>query len=744
MTERDVSLSPAKWTVSIIVFVALTSIAILLDIPFLRQISGFIFLAFVPGFLVLSILKLNKLGLVEKIVLTVGLSISFVMIFGILLNSLLLALGYVKPLSTITLLASFGLASIILALVAYISNKGTTLSFLDLKLSTREKALLIVPAMFPLLSIVGLGLMNLTEDNALLFLLLSLIPAYIIFISFFNQKVPERVYPITIFLISISLVILYALRSNHLLGADIHQLYYFYRLTLDNLHWSLVGPELVEASLITSLFPAIYQNFLNMAPELLYKLLFSVLFSITPLVVYVISNKYIGNLYGFLASFFFMSQFYFPWTAGIANTAIAILFFALVMMVLFQDDIRGVSRQLLLIVFMASSIVSHYTASFIFLAVLLLASIGRLIISRFVYGKRVGSAPAGNPDIEITPPGAQTGNTPRSYDADASQSSTQSVLQLGIDSGVTITIAVLFSVMAFFWYSQITVAAFNIGVGVLHNTFTNFGHWFLLEARGPTVVAATGKGVDTAVQYLRLLVSWLTVAFIAIGVLTTLVKYKSMLAIPKSGNIKPNFLKAKLGMDIFVMMIVCSAILVISVILPYVLKIYSMERTYYQLIVILSPFFVLGGIFIARLLKVRPYLIILLVLIPFFLSTTGVLYEVMGQRVSVVLDPGHWHERLWVYDQESHAAKWIVRHGEETVSKYAGPAMGLRVFVSQSGTHPTSVRDFTDEYKAGRRINGYIFLRNIDIATLETLTEYPEIFDGKNKIYTSGISEVYR
>ena len=744
MTERDVSLSPAKWTVSIIVFVALTSIAILLDIPFLRQISGFIFLAFVPGFLVLSILKLNKLGLVEKIVLTVGLSISFVMIFGILLNSLLLALGYVKPLSTITLLASFGLASIILALVAYISNKGTTLSFLDLKLSTREKALLIVPAMFPLLSIVGLGLMNLTEDNALLFLLLSLIPAYIIFISFFNQKVPERVYPITIFLISISLVILYALRSNHLLGADIHQLYYFYRLTLDNLHWSLVGPELVEASLITSLFPAIYQNFLNMAPELLYKLLFSVLFSITPLVVYVISNKYIGNLYGFLASFFFMSQYYFPWTAGIANTAIAILFFALVMMVLFQDDIRGVSRQLLLIVFMASSIVSHYTASFIFLAVLLLASIGRLIISRFVYGKRVGSAPAGNPDIEITPPGAQTGNTPRSYDADASQSSTQSVLQLGIDSGVTITIAVLFSVMAFFWYSQITVAAFNIGVGVLHNTFTNFGHWFLLEARGPTVVAATGKGVDTAVQYLRLLVSWLTVAFIAIGVLTTLVKYKSMLAIPKSGNIKPNFLKAKLGMDIFVMMIVCSAILVISVILPYVLKIYSMERTYYQLIVILSPFFVLGGIFIARLLKVRPYLIILLVLIPFFLSTTGVLYEVMGQRVSVVLDPGHWHERLWVYDQESHAAKWIVRHGEEGVNRYASPAMGLRVFVSQSVTHPTSVRDFSDDIKAGRRINGYIFLRNIDIATLETLTEYPEIFDGKNKIYTSGISEVYR
>ena len=598
--------------------------------------------------------------------------------------------------------------------------------------------------MFPLLSIVGLRVMNLTEDNTLLFLLLSLIPAYVIFISIFNQKVPERVYPIAIFLISISLVVLYALRGNHLLGADIHQMYFFYRLTLDNLHWRLVGPELVEASLITSLLPTIYQNFLNLDPEFLFKFLHSVLFSISPLVVFVISKKCIGDFYAFLASFFFMAQFYFPWTAGIANTAIGILFFALTMMVLFHDDIRGVSRQFLLIVFMASSVVSHYTVSFIFLAVMLLAYIVRLIISRFVYGKSVGSTPAGNPDIEITPPGAQTGNTPRSYDADASQSSTQSVLQLGINSGVTITLTVLFVVMAFFWFSQITVAAFNIGVGVVHETFTNFGHWFLLEARGPTVVAATGKGVDTTVQYIRLVVSWTTVAFIAIGVLTTLVKYKSMLAIPKSGYPKPNLLKAKLGIDFFVMMIVASAVLVISVILPYVLKIYSMERTYYQLIVVLAPFFVLGGIFVARLLKVRLYLIILLALIPFFLSTTGVLYEVLGQRVSVVLDPPHWHERLWIHDQESRAAKWISRDRQWAERTYAGPAMGVRVFVSQAVTHPSWVRDFIDEYNYGRRINGFVFLRNIDINTLKTLTEYPEIFDGKNKIYTSGISEVYK
>ena len=266
MAERRINLSPTNWFSLIIAIIVLTNIATLLGIPVLRQISGFIFLTFIPGFLLLSILKLNKLGLVEKIVLSVGLSIAFVMLFGLAVNGLLLAIGYTKPLSTISLLISFSTAAIILAVIVYIRNKAITFSFSNFKLTTREKAFLIVPALFPLLSIVGMRIMNLTDNNVILMVLLFMIPAYVIFISFSNRKVSEKVYPAAIFLIGISLLLMYSLRSNHIIGADTHVEYFIFQTILDNLRWSQLGFGILDACPSISLLPAIYQTFFNLNP----------------------------------------------------------------------------------------------------------------------------------------------------------------------------------------------------------------------------------------------------------------------------------------------------------------------------------------------------------------------------------------------------------------------------------------------------------------------------------------------
>ena len=62
----------------------LTDIVVLLDIPFSRQILGFLFLTILSGVLILQILNLDKLELTEKIVLSIELSVSFLMFFGLL------------------------------------------------------------------------------------------------------------------------------------------------------------------------------------------------------------------------------------------------------------------------------------------------------------------------------------------------------------------------------------------------------------------------------------------------------------------------------------------------------------------------------------------------------------------------------------------------------------------------------------------------------------------------------------
>ncbi|MEM2704219.1 MAG: hypothetical protein QXR45_13800, partial [Candidatus Bathyarchaeia archaeon] len=64
-------------------------VSVQLDIPVFRQFLGFMCLSFVPGFLILKLFKLEELNQAEAIILNTGLSLAFLMLFGLLINELL-------------------------------------------------------------------------------------------------------------------------------------------------------------------------------------------------------------------------------------------------------------------------------------------------------------------------------------------------------------------------------------------------------------------------------------------------------------------------------------------------------------------------------------------------------------------------------------------------------------------------------------------------------------------------------
>lgn len=714
MTERAMDLSPARWFGPIFALIAVTNVAVLFDIPILRQISGFVFLALLPGFLILSILKLNKLGLGEKVALTVGLSVAFTMLFGWALNQSLLETGYARPLSTIPLLASFSIANIAMAIIAYARNPGIAISGFSLNLTAREKRLLIVPAIFPLISILGIYVMNLTDNNLLLLVLLTIIPAYIVYLAVFHRHETGGILPLTILCISISLVLMLGLRSNHLLASDGHEWYYFFQLTLEKGYWVIAGNLTFDTCLSISILPAIYQNFININPEYLFKIMYPILFSVSPLVVFIIARRYIGSFYALLAALFYMSQVIFLDTTGCSNTSLAILFFSLIVMVIFHRDIEWFNKRLLFIIFAVSCIVSHYSTSYIFFFILLLTCLGIWVVPRLFF--RHGEAHKGIP-------------------------------QSHFQRGVTVTITMLFFVILFFWYSQITTAAFSSGVGFINETFSNLNQWFLVESRGGTVATAVGEGIVTIPQKIRVAVSWITIAFIGIGVFSTMVRRWRMVAGPHAAYDKLKFLRTKLDMEYFVFALVCSLLLIVSVLLPYVMTGYSMERTYFQTLAVLSPFFVIGGIMVAGWLRAKAYGIALAVLIPFFMCTTGTMYQVFGEPASIVLNaPSEQYGSAYIYDQDSDAARWVGDHATEGGKVYSGSWPGHRILISQGLIHRNRTLHnyqipISDWNSAD--INGYVYLRHTDIMR-DITREYPNIFFARNKIYTTGSSMVYR
>lgn len=688
----------------------LTDLVIISNILFLRQTLGFFFLTVLPGLLVLQILKLNKMGPTEKFVLSVGLSISFLMFFGLFTNNLFFSLGYETPLATIPLLIAFNLAFGVLAVVGYKINRSPIFSIQNLKLNTYEKAFLIVPILLPALSMVGTYIMDTADNNTILVFLLFLISIYVVSVCFFNQKFPKRLYPIVIFLISISLLLMLALRSNHILGVDTHKEYYFFQTTLNNLQWSVFGQSTLDACLSISLLPTIYQSLLNISPEVLFRILYPLLYSISPLVIYVLSKKYLKDVYAFLTSCFFMFQLNFLFTEYNARTNIAILFFALSMMVLFSDKINPLEKKILLIIFISSCVVSHYSTTYIVFFIMFGTFVGMEILSK----------------------------------------------RYPLETTVSLTIVLLFFSCIFFWYSQITETAFNAGVNFIETAISNLNKFFIEESRGIAAQTLFGKGIlQKAIPYqIEFLFTWITFIVIGIGVITTIRRYKEMLYIDTNSE-RPYLLKKKFEVEYFIIVLICLGLLVAMVTLPYISEGYNLDRLYAVALVTLCIFFVIGGVTLSKFLKFRTYTIVLFVMISYFFCVSGVMYNLFGVTHAIMLDSeGDQYDKLYVHDQESYSAKWWSMHKEERQKIYSD-FYGYNRLISQGKIKPTLISCYWllkhDENRDN--ISGYFYLRHQNIVNGEltnprggvyNMSDYRDLFIKKSTIYDAGCSKILR
>ncbi|MCL0097958.1 DUF2206 domain-containing protein, partial [Dehalococcoidia bacterium] len=750
MFESLRSSSVKRFLLFTLIFLLATNLSILLDIPVLRQVLGFAFFTVIPGLLILYILKLNKIGLTEKFVLSVGLSISFLIFAGLFINTIFPFFGYDRPLTTNSLLISFSVIILILLVIAYLRNRDDWFVKLsDFKLNTTEKAFLLLPALFPLLSILGMRIMNITDNNTMLMVLLFLIPAYVVFIAVKHNWVPDRVYAPIILLTSISLVLLLGLRSSFIIGVDAHLEYYLFRQTFCNGLWQIgvIGGPL-DAVLSVSILPTIYHSFLNTDSQYLFKVLYPILFSISPVIAYLISKKYIENRYAFLASFLFMSQTMFLWTTFNPRTSLAILFFALAIMTLLLSNLGELNKKLLFIVFAFSCILSHYSTAYIFFFILLFTWLGMQIIPRLIPLQR-------RPTLLSNP--STGGNLSNATDQATATAATLEMRQPLLRNLVTFGIVTIFFALIFFWYSQVTGVAFDVGVRFVSTSLQSLHEFFILEAReGGCVPAAFGYGLGykESPRQIHFVFSWLTVLLIPIGVLTTLVRYRRrMVAFRGEGkNLSSDFLSQRIDALFLVLALVCSAIFAASVALPFVFVGYGMDRAFMQMVVVLSPFFVIGGIEVARFLRAKQtYLVILMVLIPFFMCQTGTMHQMFGVPQSLAMNSeGKSFDAMYVHEEEGYAARWLKEYTDDGAKIYTDFFGGH--WLSSQGMIRSGVYDpsFIEDKEAIG--DGYIFLRGVNIiggkllcrnVEWHNLTEYDHLFIERNKIYDNGGSEVW-
>jgi uncharacterized membrane protein len=344
---------------------------------------------------------------------------------------------------------------------------------------------------------------------------------------------------------------------------------------------------------------------------------------------------------------------------------------------------------------------------------------------------------------------------------------TEMFLKRGISKKIlNSSLIILFSVLIFYWYSQVTSSPFNSGVFFIDHTIKSLNGLFMEEMRSQNTLSMLGKGLgEKAIpSRVEFVLTWSTFALIGIGVVALIRKYKEM-SFPELNFKKLEFLKNKFEVAYFVIVLECVGLFIGIIITPFVTVGYSLDRTYFFGSIVISVFFVIGGIIAAKYInkltrlfsiknkpKLTTYLIILLVLIPYFLCTTGVVYQAFEVPQSILLNSkGEEYDKMIVHDQDSCCAKWLGINVDNKIKIYTDYFGGLTLM--SQGMVRSSIYDpsFIEDKKIIKA--GFVLLRYVNVVEKKmlrsdskwnNLTDYEHLFVDRSKIYDNCGSQVWK
>ncbi len=717
-------MSSKKYFIFLLVFLVVTDLTIFFDIPGLRQIFSFLCLSILPGWLILQILHLNNLDLTKRLVLSLGISISFLMFGGLLLNFLYPFIS--APLSWGPLLIAFNVTALILLFIAYWRNRDDFVTGYSIDIKTGifdiNLPFIVFPVLFPLLAICGTYLMNIYANNSVLMLLIGLIPLYILTLVIYRNKIASHVFPLAIWMIALSILLMRGLTSNHILGTDIFGEFYFFQLTANNAHWNISDvTQAYDSCLSVTILPTIYHALLNINPEYIFKVIPEIIVSAIPVALYLITKTYLGAFRGFLGALLIIFQFAFIMTlVDATRTGIAVLFLGLLVLVLIEREIVGPRKIILFIIFGASAIVAHYSTGYTLVLWLLALVILALAIKLF---QRKHFAQGQRETVTF----------------------------------VTAGIAVLFLVILFLWYSQLTRVPFAGATYFIKKTFENLINFAILESRDFTLGKLAGIGISSIPSLITTISHGIMFLLITIGVISLVKNYKT-------------YLDKGFHFEYILSSFIFFAVLVALMALPYVSIGYDTGRSFVTALFFLAPAFIIGGETVARILRRlawSPFILCILLILQ-YTCALQIPYHVFHMPVSPYYEAsGPGRDLYYIYDKEINSSKWFIQNEKHPSSIYGDFVAWPRLLLA-TGTDTSKFQvGFIDEsiyekefkiilYYTNKQIeNGdYIYLGNANIPQgiiyldfqlhTRAINEYTELINNTNRIYTNGGSEIWR
>lgn len=685
-----------NFLVIVVLLQVLMYATLFLDLSLARVAIGIAYLTFIPGYVLVKLLRLDRLSVWETIVYSAGLSLAFLMLCGLIINEFGPLFGISFPLSILPLSLVINTAVLMCAAAAHIRGKRAKAAPTQTINVTLPMLLL---ALIPILSVVGVYYVEATGSNIILLFMILVIAG--LFTTVVLSDHSTKIYPFAILMIALALLLHVSLMSNYIIpyGGDSPVEMYVFQNTQRVGYWNstfAIPDEAYgryNAMLSITVLPTIYSNMLSIDPTWVYKVIYPLIFALVPVGLYLLWQPSIGKKLSFIAAFVFMAQStFFTEMIALNRQMIGELFFVLLLLTLLNKNVKHEGRFVAFVIFSFGLIISHYALAEIFLFLIFAAW-----ITATVYLKR----PSFN-------------------------------LQLSM--------VIFFFVAMFVWYIYASGA-------VVFESFMSFTGWisdqlgdfFNPASRGTTVLA--GLGLAESPSFLNTIsrgFAYLTEIFIVIGVIALVTKK----------------IQFRFGYDYIVFSVVTVVFLVILTIIPGLANALSMTRFYHILLMILAPFCVVGmwktaEYFPKRRRQLFFTSLVIGVLVPYFMFQTNFVYEVAGSESWSIPLSGYRMNPTQLYGSFGFLESYSV-HGATWVSRYvpyeynlvadngmytAMPAYGL---IYRGYMEPLSNETNLEQGQ-------FVYLSYISI-NYEPQTSngtIPRLLNQTSIVYSNGGSEVY-
>lgn len=187
------------------------------------------------------------------------------------------------------------------------------------------------------------------------------------------RVIKPKFYPYLVYVIALSLLLLTALASPYLVGTDIHLEYYFAQRAEQG--WDSTLPHPGNSALGNVLLVPFLSDFI---PRLwVFKVVFPLMFALAPVMLYFLFKSWVDEQLAFLSTFAFMSfPAFFIELPSIARQQLAEVFFALILLLIVVPDWKLRYKLPLVVILSWLVVVSHYSLG---LALLVFLSTGFVV-----------------------------------------------------------------------------------------------------------------------------------------------------------------------------------------------------------------------------------------------------------------------------------------------------------------------------------------------------------------------------